>query len=88
MTIPGFHAEASVYRGTDLYRTGPPASAGTSDRIAPAWYRPTCADTYSKCSWKCSFVFLGPDLTEYDDCIRDCDNAFAACTDPPDRSRR
>ncbi len=79
MTMPGFNAEASVYRNTGSYRTGLPAPCSATDRIVPMWQIPDCSGILNTCENRCNSVILAPDLTEYDACMSGCGNDFTAC---------
>lgn len=81
MTVPGFYAEASAYRSTGSFTTGPLGRRGAPDRIVPVlWHAPTCDGLRDKCERRCNSTILAPDfLTEYDTCMDACGNAFTDC---------
>jgi hypothetical protein len=75
MSIPGFTAEASVYRTTESYRTIPSGSLSlTGQSIAPQ------LDCSSKCTAEYTACLFGCALTG-GACVPGCFATFVACED-------
>ncbi|WP_344469661.1 hypothetical protein [Kitasatospora kazusensis] len=89
MTIPGFQAEASAYRSTGGYLTGPPRGA-TGDRIVPALTdrQQQLADCYRQddaCYAECTDL----EYPLYEECAASCNAQFDQCVNPdPPQPRR
>jgi hypothetical protein len=60
-TIPGFSAEASLYRGFARYPTAPRAdvSRGEEGMIHPAWMRGWCQQLTDDGHWICCVAVEG-----------------------------